>query len=265
MRTPREITMLAATARPVAAAALAALSLVGGCSPGTVVPAPVPRTSTTLLARVGDDTIAIERYTRTAKTMEGLVVTRRPLARVGRYSVELAPNGLPTRADYSLRDGDGAALPGGMQSLSARFTRDSVVLVGHRTSGDTTSRFTVRGAAFPFVNDSYALYELALGRLSATGRDSILCELVPLAMSTRQAIPRAMRVTGPADVRIDYDGSPLLLRHDGHGAIVSVDGSRTALKVNVTRIGFDTDLEAIARAWKASEQGAPAGQSSTPK
>lgn len=258
--------MLAATMRPVAAAALAALSLVAGCSPGTVVPTPVPRTSTTLLARVGDDTIAIERYTRTAKKMEGLIVTRLPVARVGRYSVELAPNGLPTRADYSLRDGDGAALPGGMQSLSARFTRDSVVLVGHRTAGDTTSRFAVRGAVFPFVTDSYALYELALARLSATGRDSMLCELVPLAMGTKQATPRAMRVTGPADVRVDYDGSPLLLRHDGRGAIVSVDGSRTALKVDVTRIGFDTDLEAIARAWKASEQGAaPAPQTSTPK
>jgi len=258
--------MFAATARPVVAVGLAALSFIAGCSGSTAIPTPVPVTSTTLLARVGNDTIAIERYTHTARKMEGLIVTRLPAARIGRYFVELAPNGLPTRATYSVRDGDGAALPGGMQSLSARFTRDSVVLVGYRTAGDTTSRFAVRGAAFPFVNDSYALYELGLARLSATGRDSILCELVPLAIATKQAIPRAMRVTGPADVRIDYDGSPLLLRHDGRGAIVSLDGSRTALKVEVTRIGFDADLEAIARAWKASAQaGAPAGQSSTPK
>jgi hypothetical protein len=262
MRTLREISMLAAIARPVAAAALAALSLGTGCSAGsTAIPTPVPVTSTTLLARVGNDTIAIERYTHTAKKMEGLIVTRRPAARIGRYSVELAPNAAPTSATYSVRDGDGATLPGGMQSLSARFTRDSVILVGHRTAGDTTSRFAVHGAAFPFVNDSYALYELGLARLSATGRDSLLCELVPLAIGTRQATPRAMRVTGPDIVRIDYDGSPLMLRHDGRGEIVSLDGSRTALKVEVTRIGFDADLEAIARAWKASEQGAaPTGQ-----
>ena len=138
-----------------------------------------------------------------------------------------------------------------------------MILVGHRTAGDTTSRFAARGAVFPFVNDSYALYELGLARLSATGRDSIVCELVPLAIGTRQATPRAMRVVGPDVVRIDYDGSPLMLHHDGHGEIVSLDGSRTAFKVDVTRIGFDADLEAIARAWKASEQGAaPTGQSS---
>jgi hypothetical protein len=264
MRAPREISMFAVTVRPIAAAALAALSLAVGCSAGsTAIPAPVPVTSTTLLARLGNDTVAIERYTHTAKKMEGLIVTRLPAARIGRYSVELAPNGTPIRADYSLRDGDGASLPGGMQSLSARFTRDSVVLVGHRTSGDTSSRFAVHGAAFPFVTNSYALYELALARLSATGRDSILCELVPLAIGTRQATPRALRVIGPTEVRIDYGGNPLLLRHDGRGAIVSLDGSRTTFKVEVTRIGFDADLEAIARAWKAQEQGsATTGQTS---
>jgi hypothetical protein len=267
MRTLREITMLAATVRPAAAAALAALSLVMGCSGSTAIPAPVPITSTTLLARSGNDTVAIERYTHTAKKMEGLIVMRLPVTRIGRYSVELAPNGVPTRADYSVRDGDGAALPGGMQSLSARFTRDSVILIGHRTAGDTTSRFAQRGAVFPFVNSSYALYELGLARMSATGRDSILCELVPLAIGTRQATPRAMRVNGPTTVRIDYDGNPLMLRHDGRGAIVSIDGSETTLKVNVERIGFDADLEAIARAWKAKDQpGAPTGQpSSEPK
>lgn len=257
--------MLAVTARPVAAVALAALPFVMGCSPGyTAIPTPVPITSTTLLARLGTDTIAIERYTRTTKKMEGLIVTRLPVTRIGRYSVDLGPNGAPTRADFSLRDGDGAALSGGMQSLSARFIRDSVVLVGHRTAGDTTQSFGVRGPVLPFVNNSYALYELGLARMSATGRDSMLFALVPLAIGTRQATPRAMRATSPDVVRIDYGGNPLMLRHDGRGAIVSVDGSRTTFKVSVERIGFDADLEAIARAWKAKEQaGAPAGQASS--
>ena len=247
--------MLAATSRPVAAAALAALSFVTGCGPAsTSIPVPVPVTSTTLLTRLGDDTIAIERYTHTTKKMEGLIVTRLPVTRIGRYSVDLGPNGAPTRADYSVRDGDGAALPGGMQSLSARFIRDSVVFVGHRTAGDTTTGLAARGAVFPFVPYSYALYELPLARMSATGRDSMLCELVPLAIGTRQAMPSFVRVTGPTTVRVDL-GGPLMIRHDGRGAIISADGSRTTLKVNVERIGFDTDLEAIARAWKAKDQG----------
>jgi len=256
--------MFAATARPVVAAALAVLPLVAGCSSGsTSIPTPAPVASTTLLARLGSDTIAIERYTRTPTKMEGLIVTRLPVTRIGRYSVELGANGVPTRANFSLRDGDGASLPSGMQSLTARFTRDSVILLGHRSAGDTTAAFTVRGPILPFVNNSYALYELAFARMSATGRDSMEFAVVPLAIGTRQATPRAIRVTGPDAVRIDYGGNPLMARHDGRGAIVSMDGSRTTFKVSVERIGADADLEVIARAWKARDQGgAPAGQAS---
>ena len=61
----------------------------------------------------------------------------------------------------------------------------------------------MRGPVLPFVTNSYALYELALARMSATGRDSMVCALVPLAIGTRQATPRAIRVTGPNTVRID--------------------------------------------------------------
>lgn len=265
MRTLRGITMLAATARIVAPAALAALPFVMGCSSGsTAIPRPVPITSTTLIARLGTDTIAIERYTRTPRKMEGLIVTRLPVTRIGRYSVDLDPAEAPTRADYSVRDGDGAALPSGMQSLSARFPRDSVVLVGHRSAGDTSSGFAVRGPVLPFVNNSYALYELALARMSVTGRDSMVSAVVPLAIGTRQATPRGLRVIGPNLVRIDFGGNPLMLRHDGRGTILSVDGSRTTFKVSVERTTFDVDLGAIARAWKAKEQAsAPAGQPST--
>ena len=62
--------MFAATVRPVVAAALAVLPLVAGCSSGsTSIPTPAPVASTTLLARLGTDTIAIERYTRTPAKM----------------------------------------------------------------------------------------------------------------------------------------------------------------------------------------------------
>ena len=48
---------------------------------------------------------------------------------------------------------------------------------------------------------------------------------------------------------------------EGVNCLVQMWEGVSPLKVEVTRIGFDTDLEAIARGWKASEQGAaPSGQ-----
>src|SRR5829696_9456056 len=101
--------MFAVSPPRVAAAALAALSLVVACSSGwTAIPALAPVAPTTLIARLGTDTVAVERYTRTATHMEGTVVTRLPATRITRYSVELGPSGAPTRADLSVRDGSGA-------------------------------------------------------------------------------------------------------------------------------------------------------------
>jgi hypothetical protein len=258
------MTMFAPTHPRDAAAALAALALVGACSAGsTALPAPAPVASTTLVARLGADTIAVERYLRTPTHMEGVLVTRVPVTRVARYSVELAANAAPTRADFSLRDGDGAPLPGGLQSLSVRFGRDSVVFVGHRSIGDTSHSFAVRGPILPFTTNSYGLYELAFARLSASGRDSLEFAVVPLDLGARQATPQAMRVISRDSVRINSRGNPLYARHDGRGSLVGLDGSRTTFKVRVERAG-DLDVDAIARAWAQREQGgAPAGQPST--
>ena len=77
--------------------------------------------------------------------MEGVLVTRSPTTRVARYSVAIAPTGAPTRADFSVRDGDGTAIPGELQSLSVRFASATPsYLVGHRTAGDTAR--AIRGA-----------------------------------------------------------------------------------------------------------------------
>jgi hypothetical protein len=252
-----------ARSTPRDAAALALAALVAACSSGsTSIPAPAPVASTTLLARLGADTIAVERYTHTATHMEGVLVTRMPATRVARYSVELGPNAAPRRADFSLRDGDGATVPGGLQSLSVRFGRDSVVFIGHRSAGDTSRGFAVRGPILPYTNNSYGLYELAFARMSTVGRDSMVFAVVPLDLAVRQATPLGMRVVSRDSVRIDYFGNPLYVRHD-RGSVIAVDGSRTTFKVRVERVGR-IDLDAIAKAWAQREQsGAPAGQPST--
>ena len=256
--------MAAAPIRRAAAAALAALTLASACSSGsTAIPAPAPVATTTLLARLGVDTVAVEQFTRTATHMEGTLLTRFPAARVSRYSVDLGPNAVPTSANLTLRDGNGASLAGGLQSLSVRFGRDSVVFVGHRSTSDTTQSIAVRGPLLPAIGSSYGLWELALARMSLVGRDSVEFASVPLTLDTREAIPQAVRVTGRDSVRIVANGGPFYVRHDGRGGIVAADGMRTGNKVLVSRVAT-LDLEALGRAWAERERGGTAaGPAST--
>ena len=251
--------MSAEPLRRAAAVAFAALPLVVACSSGsTAIPAPAPVATTTLIARLGVDTVAVEQFTRTATHMEGTLLTRFPATRVTRYSVDLGPSAAPTRANLTLRDGAGVSLPGGLQSLSARFGRDSVVFIGHRSTSDTTQVFAVRGPLLPSIGGSYALWELAFARMSLLGRDSLEFAAVPLTLDTREATPQAVRVLNRDSVRIFANGGPFYVRHDGRGGIVAADGMRTGSKVLVARVD-SLDLDALARAWVQRDRSGTAG------
>ncbi|MEO8563174.1 MAG: DUF2911 domain-containing protein [bacterium] len=256
--------MLAACPRRAVAVALAALSLVSACSHATSLPPVAPVVaSTTLLTRLGADTLAIEQFTRTKTHMEGVLVSRIPSTRMSRYSVDLAPNGTPTRADYSVRKGDGTPLPGELQSLSVRYSQDSVYIVGHRSAGDTTRAIVARAEMLPYATNSYGLYELAFARLLASGRDSLQFALVPLNLQVRTTTPLAVKLIGKDSARIDFFGNPLYARHDGKGGIQVIDGAKTTIKVRVERIAA-TDLMAVGRMWAIGEDAnSPMGQAST--
>jgi prepilin-type processing-associated H-X9-DG protein len=256
--------MFAARPGRAVAAAFAALPLLAACSSGSSsLPAPAPLASTTLLTRLGADTIAIEQYTRTPTHMEGVLVSRVPTTRVARYSVGLAANGAPTRADYSVRNGDGTPIPGELQSLSVRYGQDSVYVVGHRSAGDTARAFGARGQLLPYTSNSYGLYELAFTRLLAAPGDSIQFALVPMSLDARTTTPLAMKRIGADSVRIDFFGNPLFARHDGRGGVLWLDGSRTTLKVRVDRVA-DAGIQGLAKEWALRETvSAPVGSPST--
>jgi hypothetical protein len=243
--------------RRVAAAAVVALAPLAACAPGVTVPppiasAPVP---TTLLVRLGADTIAVEQYTRTATRMEGVLVQRSPFTTIARYSVDVGAGNVPARAEYSLRRGDGTTITGQMQSLSVRFSADSVTFVGHRTNGDTTRAASATGEVLPYLNGSYGLLELALARLLATRRDSATFAIVPLSWGARGTSPLPMKLVGRDSVRISWFGYPLYAKHDGRGGFLGLDGSLTTIKVRVDRVAA-MDLDTLARDWHARDESA---------
>ena len=245
------------TLRRVTAVALAAFVPLAACSSAvstatTTPPAPVASNSTTLLVRLGADTIAMEQYTRTPTRMEGVLVQRSPFTTIARYSVDLNAASSPTHAEFSLRRGDGTTITGQPQSLSVRYGTDSVTMIGHRATGDTTRAAAMRGELLPYVNGSYGLYELTLARLRASGRDSIEFAIVPLNFGVRGTSALAVKLTSPDMARINWFGFPLYIRHSG-GSIVEVDGSQTTVKVRGDRVAA-TDLDSLARAWTARDQ-----------
>jgi hypothetical protein len=251
--------------RRAAAAAVVALAPLVACAPAVSIPpvAPGAPAPITLLVRLGADTIAVEQYTRTGARMEGVLVQRAPFTTIARYSVDMGVNSVPARAEYSLRRGDGTTITGQMQSLSVRFGGDSVTFVGHRTSGDTTRSAAAAGEVLPYLNGSYGLFELALARLRATGRDSANFAIVPLSWGARGTSPLPVKLVGRDSVRISWFGYPLYGRYDARGNFLWLDGSLTTIKVRVDRVET-MQLDTLAHEWSAHDQASGiAGPAST--
>ena len=253
--------------RHAAAVALASLSLLGACAGSAsapVVSAPTPDGgSTTLLVRLGADTLAMEQYTRTPTHMEGMVVSRTPQVLVQRYAMDIGAGNAPTRFEYSARRGDGSPVANQPLSLVDRFVGDSLYLTAKRAAGDTSRAMATRGELLPYVNNSWGLYELGLTKLLASGRDSAQYALVPPNFAAVTLPPLSIRRLGTDSVRLTWFGSPVLVRHDGRGNLMGVDASRTTAKVRVDRVAT-TDLGALSASWTAREQTAgAAGPAST--
>jgi hypothetical protein len=194
--------------------------------------------------------------------MEGVLVQRIPFTTVARYQVELGPTGAPTHAEYSARRGNGDMLSP-MQSLSLQFAGDTTYVIGHRASGDTSKANIAHGAFVPYVNGSYGLIELAINRLRTSRRDSMELALVPLNFAVRNTTPLPIKLTGSDMARVTWFGSPLYVRYDGRGNLLSADGSQTTNKVRVDRVAT-IDMDTLARIWSARDQtNGPTGPVST--
>jgi len=248
----------------VAAALLALMPLVGCTPSSTSVPLPSsPAGATTLLVRLGNDTLGLEQYTRTATRMQGVLVQRVPFTTVAHYNVELGSGDVPESADYTLRRGDGTPVVGSTQSLSVSFGTDAVTFTAHRAAGDTTRSAAMHGAFLPYLNGSFALLELAIARLHAAGRDSMDFAIVPLNFNVRGTTPLPVKITGKDAARINWFGDPLFARFDTRGRLIGLDGSQTTDKVRVDR-GSAVNMDSLGRAWAVRDSIAgPVGQVST--
>jgi len=249
----------------LAVVAAFALVAIAGCTPSsTSTPLPSsPPGAITLLVRLGDDTLGVEQYLRNGSRMQGVLVQRVPFTTVAHYTVDLGAGEVPQRAEYTLRRGNGATVAGASQSLSVIFGADSVSFTAHRATGDTTRAAAAHGALLPYLNGSYALFELAIARLRASGHDSTLFGIVPLNFNVRGSTPLAVKLVGTDAARIDWFGYPLYARFDTRGRLIGLDGTQTTVKVRVDRVAA-MDLDSLGRTWAQRDSASgPAGQVST--
>jgi hypothetical protein len=205
---------------------------------------------TAYIIRLGADTFAVERFTRTAERLEGDLVLRAPRTRHIHYSALLAPDGSITRAELVSRP---LAGQGRTSATTMTFTAAGTIIETKVGDSTRTAKAGPGAGAFPFINGGYAFYDAMLRRARRGGESRLR---VPMVAASGNAIDVTVQFLGPDSVLVDYFGDPAHVRLDHEGRIARWDGTATTSKLVFERAtDVDVDVEAMARTFAARDSG----------
>ena len=213
---------------------------------------------------LGADTLAVERYTRSATTLESEIILRAPAARRVTYTAGLDSLGEVRSFDLAmdaLVPGPGAPKPARGTLWFRGDTADVSLTVDDATR---TIKIAARSGSMPLAAFSHALVEQAIIQARRSGRDSVAFDWVGVGASKAYPayVTRRPYVTRRHDgsVVVGFFDAPALATVDERGRLVTLDGRATTAKVEVQRVQAP-DLAHFARSFVAAETAwGPLGQ-----
>lgn len=202
------------------------------------------------IVRIGTDTFAVERFTRSENRLVGDLVLRSPRTRVVHYDASLAADGSVTRAEITTGPAPGVS---GRTVTSVMHFADGSVSIDTRV-GDSTStrRVELDHPAMPFINGGYAFYEAAIIRARQAGANA--SDVVFVVPGSGNRVSSRIVMHGRDSVLVDYFGDPIRIRVDRTGHVQAWDGRATTAKMTFERLP-DADVEAMTRAFAARDAG----------
>src|SRR4051812_45724877 len=78
------------------------------------------------IVTLGTDTVHAERFTRTGDALEGTIVVHTPAVRVVKWTLKLAPDGMPARYDMATFTADGSAIRSNGMAGTITWAADSL-------------------------------------------------------------------------------------------------------------------------------------------
>jgi hypothetical protein len=225
-----------------------ALAVISALPPDLVAQGNVDRGG--FVVCLGADTLAVERYTRTATTLQSEIILRVPATRRATYTAALDFGGEVrsfTLAMDPLVPGPGAPEPSRGTLWFRGDTADVSLTLGDSTR---TIKVAARPGSMPLAAFSHALVEQAILQARRTGKDSVEFDWVGVGAS--KAYPAYVTRRQDGSVVVGLFDAPAMAKVDEQGRILTLDGRATTAKVEVQRVKAP-DLERFARSFVAAE------------
>lgn len=202
---------------------------------------------------LGKDTVVIEQYSRTRNTITGDMLIRGAIVTQRHYEGTLNADGSMARFDMTNRNAGNPQAP--ITHFVATFADTTVVDV-QRDTVHTQVKVATPGGALPFINISYAMYELYGRRALATRKDTI----VTLPLGANQVTRLIVKHPSRDSLTVAFEEDPpTLFTVDRNGLIQTVEGKLTTQKYVSKRLA-SVEWSAMITAFATK----PLGQLSPP-
>lgn len=240
---------IAMTKRACLRASVAVL-LLSACSSSSVpgvAPAPVAGAGTSsLTARLGVDTIAVERIISTPQRVEAEIVVRSPRTSLQRHVADFDTAGMLSRLEVTMLD----PLSGAVTRRTV-YTRDADSMRVASEQGDerTSRSLAAVPAVLPFIDLVHWPFDIALRRLRLSGAASTGAPM--LSGQRVSPFPLAFSGTDSATITHPTRGT-MRLQVLPDGSIRTLDAGATTRALIVTR-GTGADIAALARDYAARD------------
>ncbi|MBI1967728.1 MAG: DUF2911 domain-containing protein [Gemmatimonadetes bacterium] len=182
------------------------------------------------VVRLGTDTVVVERFTRTADRVEGEYLARSPRTVLRRWTATLAPEG--TVRGFEMTSQPVAEAGAAPLRVSYEFTGD-------------------RAGIHPFLNNSWALLELATRRFRAGAAARLAQPALPPGDEELMTLTLERRGDDSVTLTI-FEGNPNAVRVDATGRILGVRGFG---QLTVERVS-SLDIAALAASFGPRPLGA---------
>ena len=196
------------------------------------------------VVRIGNDTLALEQYRRTATQLRGEFVNRSPRSVHRIYTMDLNPDGSIRRLETTVDDNTSKAV--------AEFVGDSAIITAPRGDSMVTTRIAVPKGTIPYQLHVYGLVEQIGRQARVTGRDSVPITVLSAGPAISGGYVRKRGgdtlVFNLTEGRLAGLG-PFTFRLDRQGRLVWLTGKGSTVQVDVQRVASIPNLAALTAAF----------------
>ncbi len=208
----------------------------------------------TFVETLGNDTTAVESFTRAGNRLEGDIIVRSPVTRLAHYTAELGSDQTIRKMEVDWRTP--AENPDGPPPVhvSVQVQGDSATVIRRNPEGEDTATVAAPAGVIPRPGRtpmSFGILDQTLRQVKAAERDSVPVTFLPLGRRIRPA-PNVLARIDDSTLSYSFFGSPMLVRLGAGGSLRGISGARTTMKIEAGLVK-SADIQALAADFAARD------------